>query len=267
MRVAVPRVSDRFLLGEEISLFQIFPVQNKRMTLLPAARDWAFAYDRFFETNKLWAKQRWMGVQTQQNPNDAWIIQEILWDTQPDLLIETGTQNGGSALFYASIMRQYNPHAKVLTIDKTDVNDYKPLYSIKGHCDRVGCRNATDDPIWKQHVTFLKGDSAAHDVIDRLNDFTARSVSTMVILDSLHSYSHVLKELELYSEAVSIGAYLVVQDTKLDRLRGRAGPQAAVSTWLNATRERRHDLRFEVDTSREYLLYTQHAGGYLKRVA
>lgn len=224
------------------------------------------AYDKLFETKKIWAQQRWAGVQTQQNPNDAWIIQEILWDTQPDLLIETGTQNGGSALFYAFIMNQYNPYAKVVTIDKAHVDEYKPLYSIKDHCKQLGCKNATDNPLWKQHVTFLQGDSTSHAIIDKLNEFTARSLSTMVILDSLHSYAHVLKELEVYSEAVSIGEYLIVQDTKLDRLRGRPGPRAAVKTWLNATRDRGY-LRFEVDTSREYLLYTQHAGGYLKRVA
>ena len=163
-------------------------------------------------------------------------------------------------------MQHYNEYAKIVTIDKAHVNEYKPLYSIKGHCERLGCTNATEHPLWKKHVTFLQGDSTSHDIIDSLNDFTARSLSTMVILDSWHSYAHVLKELELYSEAVSIGEYLVVQDTKLDRLRGRPGPKAAVRTWLNATRDRRYQ-RFEVDTSREYLLYTQHANGYLKRVA
>ena len=236
------------------------------MALDNSALDWAFQYDKIFETNKLWAQQRWFGVQTQQNPNDSWIIQEIIWDTKPDLLIETGTQNGGSALFYAFIMQQYNPYAKIVTIDKAHVNDYKPLYAIKGNCERLGCTNATNHPLWKQHVTFLQGDSTSHAIIDRLNAFTARSLSTMVILDSWHSYAHVLKELELYSEAVSIGEYLVVQDTKLDRLRGRPGPKAAVRTWLNLTRDRRY-RRFEVDFSREYLLYTQHSNGYLKRVA
>jgi cephalosporin hydroxylase len=58
-----------------------------------------FGYDLLFERNKLWAKQRWLGVQSQQNPSDAWIIQEVLYDTKPNLLIETGTQNGGGTLF------------------------------------------------------------------------------------------------------------------------------------------------------------------------
>ena len=34
--------------------------------------DILFGYDLLFEKNKLWAKQRWLGIQTQQNPSDAW---------------------------------------------------------------------------------------------------------------------------------------------------------------------------------------------------
>ena len=66
--------------------------------------DVVYGYDQLYEHNQLWAQQRFMGVQCQQDPMDAWVLQEILFDTQPDLLIETGTQNGGGALMYATLM-------------------------------------------------------------------------------------------------------------------------------------------------------------------
>ena len=69
-----------------------------------SAEEAALAYDAHFEANKMWAKQRWLGVHAEQTPIDAWIIQEILYDTKPDLVVETGTHNGGGALFYASML-------------------------------------------------------------------------------------------------------------------------------------------------------------------
>ena len=78
----------------------------------------------------------------------------------------------------------------------------------------------------------------------------------MVSLDSDHSKDHVLKELELYSEFVSPGKYMVVEDTTV---RG-PGPGRAVKEFLH-NRE-----NFVRDRTREKFLYTGSLGGYLKRV-
>jgi len=55
-----------------------------------------------------------MGVALQQDPNDAFVIADMLWRVQPDLVIELGTSGGGSAHFFAHIMEAYNPNAKVI---------------------------------------------------------------------------------------------------------------------------------------------------------
>lgn len=223
--------------------------------------DIVFGYDLLFEKYKLWAKQRWLGIQTQQDPSDAWILQEILFDTKPDVLIETGTQNGGSAVFYASIMRMYTDTPRVITCDIDQVDAYKKEYAIPGFCEKVGCQNATSHILWKKHVTFLQGKSTNPHIISKI----AKSVvgkKTMVVLDSLHSYTNVLKELRLYSKLVSIGNYLVVQDTKLDRIRARPHAWAATQTFLKS----KEGQNFRSDTDREYLMYTQHKGGWLKRL-
>lgn len=41
----------------------------------------------------------------------------MLWRIQPDLVIELGTSGGGSSNFFGHIMEQYNPRAKILTMD------------------------------------------------------------------------------------------------------------------------------------------------------
>ena len=224
-----------------------------------SVEDVTFGYDLLYERNALWAQQRWMGVQCQQNPSDAWILQEILFDTQPDLLIETGTQNGGGSLFYASMMQMYDENARVLTIDTMHVNQYKADYSLAGFCSRMGCKNATDNLVWQKHVTFIHGSSTSQRVLNEVRTAVQNAKRVMVVLDSLHKYENVLRELREYSGFVSHGQYLVVQDTKLDRIRGRPLAKAAVNSFLQ------HSADFKMDRSREYLLYSQHHDGYLIR--
>lgn len=45
------------------------------------------------------------------------LLPDMLWRLRPDLFIELGTSGGGSAAFWAHVMAQYNPNAKVLTMD------------------------------------------------------------------------------------------------------------------------------------------------------
>jgi cephalosporin hydroxylase len=37
----------------------------------------------------------WLGIHAMQNPNDVWIIQEIISEIRPDFIIEAGTASGG----------------------------------------------------------------------------------------------------------------------------------------------------------------------------
>ena len=86
----------------------------------------------------------------------------------------------------------------------------------------------------------------------------------MVTLDSNHEKEHVLNELRIYSELVSVGSYLVVEDTHLNgnsvRIVGDGDPKAAVEEFL----KERDD--FVADKSREKFLLTWNRGGWLKRV-
>jgi cephalosporin hydroxylase len=44
-----------------------------------------------FDDPQTWKRNHWLGIRTLQNPNDVWIVQEIIIDVKPDLIIETGT--------------------------------------------------------------------------------------------------------------------------------------------------------------------------------
>jgi hypothetical protein len=66
-----------------------------------------------------WLATSWLGVPVLKAPTDLWAYQEILSEIRPDLIVETGTAAGGSALFLASICDQLG-HGRVLTVDIDD---------------------------------------------------------------------------------------------------------------------------------------------------
>jgi cephalosporin hydroxylase len=74
---------------------------------------------------------------------------------------------------------------------------------------------------------------------------------------------HVAAELAAYAPLVSVGCYLIVEDTNVDDVRPDlpTGPLIAIDEFLSGTSD------FVVDNEREKWVITFNPGGYLKRVA
>jgi cephalosporin hydroxylase len=204
-------------------------------------------FEQTYYNSLVWlTSTSWLGVPSEQTPTDNWSMQEIITEIRPDYIIETGTANGGTTLFYATVLSNVNPDGKVITVD------------VDPKVDR-----ASKLPVWKQNVEVIVGSS----VDPKVTDHIAQEVSgkkVLVTLDSLHTHDHVLREMEIYSKLVSPGSYLVVQDTNIN---GHpvypgwgAGPMEAVEDFMKA-----HD-NFVADRSREKFLLTDYPKGWLKRV-
>lgn len=56
-----------------------------------------------------------------QDPSDSHVLQELMWRVKPDVVIELGTNTGGGALWFASILSLMSPTARVITIDPNGV--------------------------------------------------------------------------------------------------------------------------------------------------
>ena len=88
----------------------------------------------------------------------------------------------------------------------------------------------------------------------------------MVVLDSDHSYQHVIQELRQYNSLVSLDSYLVVEDTNLDGvpiLEDYDGPMRAVREFLDSD----DGKDFVQDYTREAMVLTFNPGGWLRRTA
>lgn len=223
-----------------------------------------YGYDLMFENLQLFTHTSWFGVSTQQDPSDAFALSSLLWREQPDLVIEIGTNTGGGAIFYATVMREYNPHARVLTIDPKD-----PSKDWAKASEGKRCKNCVDvrcAPIWHSHVEFLQGFSSEPSVLTLVEERVKQFSRVMVMHDGSHFYKDVIKDLNNYDRFVTVGSYMVVQDTKMTRmykpLAGDKFPMGAVEDFMSG----QGVGRYAIDKQYEFLLYSQHHNGFLRKV-
>jgi cephalosporin hydroxylase len=222
-------------------------VLRKRNLLLPLDRQRELM--KLFHELPVWESLRFLNVRIIQSPLDLWMMQQILYEVQPDFVVETGTWYGGSALYWAHTLNGMGRgNARVLTVDVQDMM-------------REG---ASAHPLWKKYVEFFHGSSTDPAIVAEIAQ-RVKNWRTVVTLDSDHSMQHVLQELRMYSPMVTPGSYLVVQDTHLDGVPTHpeqgAGPTAAVRRFLAEGGSK----EFEQDFSREALVMTFHPGGWLRR--
>jgi cephalosporin hydroxylase len=184
----------------------------------------------------------WLGQPVWQNVLDLWTIQETIHEVGPELLIESGTNRGGSALFYAHLFDLLG-RGRMVTIDVERMHDLS-----------------------HPRITFLIGSSTSDEVVGRVRrEAAAAQGPILVILDSDHSMAHVRRELELYTPLVTPGSFCLVQDGVIDTLEsfapGRPGPLPAIEDFLKSHPE------FMVDRDRcERFLISHHPRGWLRRL-
>ncbi len=142
----------------------------------------------------------WLGRPIIQYPQDMIAIQEIIWKTKPDLIIETGIAHGGSLIYSASILEIIG-NGKVLGID----------IDIRKHN-----RKEIEKHSLKKRIIMLEGSSLDENILKKVKKYAKNKKRILLFLDSFHTNDHVLKELEMYSPLVKKGGYIVIFDTIIE---------------------------------------------------
>jgi cephalosporin hydroxylase len=190
------------------------------------------------QRQRTWKSTTWMGTKILKCPLDTWIYQELLVRIRPDVILETGTNQGGSAYYMASICDQIGT-GRIVTVD-IDTWPGRPQH---------------------ERITYLEGSSTSPEIVSRMTEEAKGTV--MVILDSDHSRAHVLDELNAYSPLVTPGSYLIVEDTDINghptAARWGPGPMEALDEFLPSHPE------FRVDPECEKFFLTFNPRGYLQR--
>jgi cephalosporin hydroxylase len=146
----------------------------------------------------------WMGRPIIQLPDDMVRIQEAIYATKPDVIIETGVAHGGSLIYYASLFEAAG-HGRVIGID----------IEIRKHN-----RAAIEAHRMMKRITLVEGSSIDPATVDHVRSLIRPGEKVMVILDSNHLRDHVGAELEAYGPMVSPGCHLLVQDGVMKLVAG-----------------------------------------------
>ena len=160
---------------------------------------------------------------------DLEVYQRIIEESRPEVIVETGSFEGGSAEWFSQF-------AQVISVDR-----------------------AAPAPL--PRVTFVQGHSV--EMAPHIQDLVAGR-PCMVTLDSDHNAPHVLAELDAYASMAT--QWLVVEDTFVDQpwfqqksLYPAGGPGVALDQWLPLHPEWIRALDPEAQGE------TQNPGGWLRR--
>ena len=207
----------------------------------PIPEELTTAFTEAFWRSLAWRETTWLDRQVAIPPNDLLAYQELIARVRPDWVIETGTLNGGRALFLASICELFE-HGRVLSVDEADPGD-RPQHP---------------------RITYLTGNPVHDSTVRRVRDIVGDTPNALVILGSRKRRPRMLREFEAYEPFVPVGSYVVVEDTIVN---GHPvwpsfgpGPAEAVRVIRDTRRE------FVSDPLLEKFGLTFNPGGFLKRV-
>ncbi len=197
----------------------------------------------YHQKNIVFQKCHWMGVRAQKNPFDAWIYQEIIYEVKPDIILEIGSAEGGSTLYFANILDLMGKGSIIsIDIDRTK-------FHIKHN-----------------RIIELTGDSSSPEILESVRELCKDKI-VLIVHDGDHTKNHVLNDLNQYSDIVSKNSYFIVEDGIADLFNARDGLGDYQDGALVAIEEfLKTNNKFVVDSERERYILTYNPKGFLKRI-
>jgi cephalosporin hydroxylase len=201
--------------------------------------------DQFVEaywTTLLWREPTWLGKKVHRLPSDLFAYQELLTKVRPDWVVETGTGNGGRALFLASICDLLG-RGQVISIDPNEVTG-RPEH------DRISYVTA---PAWEEET------------IEKVRAQVGEPARALVILGSGTNARRTRAEFDGYSPLVPVGSYVVIENTIVNGHPVWPGYGPGPAEVVKGIVEKRDAFVYDLDMERYKLTFNP--GGYLKRIS
>ncbi len=155
----------------------------------------------------LTSQASWMGEPILQLPQDLFAIQELIYETKPDYILEIGTAWAGSLLYYSTLLQQFGGKG-VIGVDRFIPSDLRERIHKKGKVSEM--------------ISFVEGSSLDKSTVKEITKLTNGSERVFIHLDSNHTASHVYQELCIYSKMLGAGMYILCGDTHVELLRKKS---------------------------------------------
>lgn len=186
-------------------------------------------------------KVTYKGVPCIKCPFDYVLYQMIIEEVKPDLIIEIGTNRGGSALYLADLLELQNK-GRVHSIDVMD------------ECSQlVKCH---------PRISLFHNGWEEYDL-----NLVSNKSKVLVIEDASHQYQSTLGAIQKFSKVVSSNSYLIVEDGIIDDLgmkkKFHGGPVKAIEEFLISNSDFVIDKRWEDFFGTSATFNTK---GYLKKI-
>jgi cephalosporin hydroxylase len=210
-------------------------------TAVPMPDDLRDGFVRAYWRSLAWRSTTWMGQRVWNAPTDLMTYQDLAAEIRPDWIIETGTRWGGRALFFANLLDVLG-NGRVVSIDN------RPEPGRPEH----------------PRITYVEGRAHDDEVVQQVRDLVGAETHGLVILGTRGAQRRMHAEFEAYAPFVSVGSYVVMENTILGGRPVEPGfgpsPFDAVRRILNLRGD------FMADDTREQHGLTFNPGGFLRRV-
>jgi cephalosporin hydroxylase len=237
---AARRSKPRRMSTKTFAAAQAFDPDGRPEQSTPVPQELTWEFTESVWRSLPWERTTWLGHRIATAPTDLLAYQELIATARPDWIVETGTGDGGRALFLASICDLVG-HGEVISIDAAHVDDL-PRHPRLRYVTGVAHAEAT-----VAEVCDIVGDTPA-----------------LVVLGSCTDRPRTIAEFQAYARLVPIGSHVVVADTIVNGhpvwTGFGPGPAEAVKQILNTGGE------FAPDPTMEKYSLTFNPGGFLKRV-
>jgi cephalosporin hydroxylase len=200
------------------------------------------------------------GVRLSKFPEDLRVYEHLLWLQAPDVIVEIGTDFGGSALWFRDRMRALHGYGRI---------NRQPLV-VTVDLDQTLARRSLNavDPGYGEQIKLVEGDVREARTFEAVREYAAGRDGCLVIEDSAHVYSTTRASLDVFSGLVPVGGFMVVEDgcVDVDELRisdeWPRGVLPALDDWLATP------IGQAFVTRRDLELYgvSCHPRGFLQRV-
>jgi cephalosporin hydroxylase len=203
----------------------------------------------------------YMGVSMLKLPEDLRVYEHLLWLSRTDVVIELGTKNGGSALWFRH---------RLATLAASGRIDHPMVISVDNRDSAATRTLDAADPDWRDSIALLTGDIGDPGLVEEVRRLVPAGARCLVSEDTAHTYDTTIAALRNFSAFVPVGGFFVVEDGHVDSDELRPnnpdrwprGVLPALHDWLEE-----EGAGFRVRRDLELYGLTSNLEGYLERVA